>query len=99
MRQVFWRQLLAAGDDVSVLHDVSQLADIARPIVLQKHIDGLGCQQLFDLFNRSPSSPTEQVPSQRGNVRAPLAQSRQANLKCVDAEVQVLAELIVLDQG
>src|SRR5207245_453577 len=43
--------------------------------------------------------PAEQMPSQRGDVRSPLAQSWQANLKCVDAEVQVLAELIVLDQG
>ncbi len=33
---------LPAGDDGGVLHDIGQLADVARPVVLQQHVDRLG---------------------------------------------------------
>src|SRR5262245_33039761 len=38
------------------------------------------------------------MSSERRNVRAALAQGRQANFKRVDAEIQVFAEVIIFDE-
>ena len=69
MRQVLRRDRLAAREDVGVLHHVGQLADVARPVVLQQGVDRLGRQQVGDLLDRPPGRPAQQMPGQVGDVR------------------------------
>src|SRR2546421_707544 len=49
-----------------------------------------------DLARRPAGGPGQQMASQVGNVRTALAQRRQANLEGIDAEVEILAERVVL---
>ena len=93
MRQVLRRDRLAAGDDPGVLHRVGQLADVARPVVLQQHLHRLGRQQVGDLLDRPLRGAGQQVPGQVRDVRPAVAQRRQVDLERVEPEEQVLAEL------
>src|SRR5262249_26944458 len=77
--------------------NVGELPDVARPIVFQKHVDRFGAQQTHNLVQRPPRCPAQQMASQVRNIGTPLAQGRQTNLEGVDAEVQVLAELVIAD--
>src|SRR5262249_44299949 len=94
---VRWADALAARKNIGVLHHVRQFANVSRPVVLQKHVNGFGAKQVRDLFDRPPGGTAEQVASQLRDVRAALAQRGQTNLERVDAEVEIFAELVVLD--
>src|SRR5262245_39175207 len=87
----------SAGNDVGMLHDVGQFADVARPFMFQEHVDGFGTEQVGDLLRRTARGTSEEVTGEIGNVGAALAQRREANFKGIDAKVQVLAKLVVLD--
>src|SRR5262249_49628706 len=58
LRRVFF----PPRQDPRVLHDVGQLADVARPLVLEQRIDRFRRQQVGDLLHRALGGPGEQVP-------------------------------------
>src|SRR6266404_2210774 len=97
MRQMFRCDVLSTSNDVGVLHHVCELANVPRPIVVEQNVDGLGTQQVGYLLRRPPGSSSQQVPGERRNVGAAFAQGGEANLKRVDSEVEILAELLFLD--
>ena len=84
------------GADHRPLHQIAQLADVARP--------GVALQQLHVVLAidsmRLPKRRRElldEAPHQHGNVLDPLAQRRHANRKDIQPVVQVLAEGVGLD--
>src|SRR5207245_1033874 len=89
---------LAAGNDKGMLHDVGQLADVARPVVLEQDVDSLGRKQVADLLDGPAGGAGQQVPCQIRDVLAALAQRWQADLEGVDAEIEILAKGVFLDQ-
>ena len=83
--------LVAARHEHRPLDDVIQLAHVPRPGVPAQRFErgGLEAQKVFAVAVRVDP---QEVLAQFGDVLAPLAQGRQANLDRVEAEQKVLTE-------
>src|ERR1700730_13390224 len=79
---------LSFADDRRSLEHVPQLSDIARPVVATQCLARLWCQ-----LRCGATKLEEKAGCEEQNVVAPLAQRRNANVKDVEAVIEVVTEL------
>ena len=87
--------LRPVGEGGRLLHHVLQLADVARPVVLEHPGERVHRPAL--LRAAPPVVPLEEVPGQERDVLAPLAQRRDAQGNHVEPVEEVLAEALLGD--
>ena len=95
-REMFEVDHHATGHDRGMFDGVGQLADVAAPVVCLERLDRRGSEQVGRQVV-SLEMPGQQRLRQRRDIVASLAKRRQMNLERVDAEEQVLAELLFAD--
>ena len=85
------RQPIVLRQQHGALHGIAQLADVARPVVIQVAGQGVAvdAQRGFALL---PAEAVDEVTHDGGNILAALAQRSQTNLHHVETIVQIVAE-------
>src|ERR1044072_8324310 len=94
VRQVLRRDDPALVQDHGPLHDVLELADVPRPVVLDQQLHGF---LAHGLLGAALGVPLDEVVHQHGDVVPPLPQRRHAQGNDGQAEEQVSAEAALRD--
>ena len=85
------RQTWTVGADHRALHQVAQLADVARPGVSLQHLHVVFGDRL-DALAEGRRELLDEAPHQHRNVLGPLAQRRHPNRKDIQPVIQIFAE-------
>ncbi len=101
-RQQFRRQVLhlehaVARGDAGPFDGVLQLADVARPAVVEQHLHRSRRNLPGDVAG--PRAFVDEMGRQKRNILRPFAQRRQVDLHHVEAVIEVLAERPLGDQA
>ncbi len=94
--QVLGTDRPVGGEDHRAFDDVAQLADVARVVVGEQHLDHLGGQRQLPV---AVLDAAEEVLGDGGNVALVLAQRRHVHREGGEPVVEVLAELAAIDHA
>ena len=97
MPEVLIFQHSSTADEAGAFYIVPQFSDIARPVILYEKIQRFRT----DIYNTETVFTIgfiNKIAAKRTNVFFSLSQRRNIELNDIDAVIQVLAELLLLDQ-